>query len=91
MRVRDAGRAHGSALMRGLTFELTRPARWDDLPAAAMMNHGAAAGKAARLAGSRVERGVRPRSIHGAEPEFLYFLHEPSLTTRPSAHSVMTL
>ena len=61
MRVRDAGRAHGSALMRGLTFELTRPTRCGALPAGAMMNHGASAGKALRRVGSRVERGVRPR------------------------------
>jgi len=50
----------GTAFTRGLTFELTRPARWAALPAGLMMTKDRPVGKAARLAGSRVERGVRP-------------------------------
>ena len=64
----------------GLTFEVTRPARWDDLPAQTMMKHDGCAGKAARLAGSRVERGVRPRPTDGNAHLMKYPMtrHDPS-------------
>ena len=56
-----AAGARGSGVQkpnRGLTFELTRPERTDDLPARTMMNHRGLAGKAAGRGGSALSEGL---------------------------------
>lgn len=46
--------------MRGLTFELSRVRRTDDLPERAKINPPDLSGKAAGRSTSALERGVRP-------------------------------
>jgi len=74
-------------VLRGLTFELRRPARWCAWAAQCRINHGAARPKCTAVWGRRLERGVRPRVA--VAPKSLGCLHVRAGVTR-SAHVAAT-